>query len=61
LRALLEDGPRLYNDLETELKAMGISMGSARRAKRDLQIVSKRISGVGWRWALPSYEELLPH
>ena len=60
LRALLEDGPQFYNDLEAELKAMGVSMSTARRAKRDLGIVSKRIPSVGWRWALPSQEEASP-
>lgn len=52
LRALLASGPMESDPLLEELRGMGISQSTARRAKTRLGIVVRKKAGV-WSWSLP--------
>jgi len=54
-KTLLEDelgsGPKMVDELKSSAKAAGISWASVQRAKRDLGVVSKKLTD-GWQWSL---------
>ena len=58
LQALLEPGPKPAEQVYEELKGMGISQRTARRAKPELGIVSRKRKDTWW-WSLPSSEDEL--
>jgi len=56
LRAALKEGERPVREMEREARAHGIAPRTLRRARKQLQVVSKRV-GYGadgeWKWHLP--------
>jgi putative DNA primase/helicase len=59
LRTLLADGPVAQREVQVAARDAGISMSTAKKAKRELgvQSVAVRVEGVrgvqGWSWSLP--------
>lgn len=53
LRQTLADGAKPAAEVESAAEAAGISRATLMRAKKDMQITSKR-EGNGWTWKLGS-------
>ena len=55
LRQVLADGPVLYKEIQKQAKDAGVSMSTAGRAKRGMNVLSRKRGMDGpWAWALPS-------
>jgi hypothetical protein len=54
LTTTLADKPRLANKLIEEAKQLGISKATLKRAKKQLNVVSKKVGiDAGWEWFIP--------
>lgn len=60
LRALLDDQPMRQPDIEDEANGAGISQAAMRRAKKRLNVVSKKQPD-GWYWGLPGKDYYTPY
>lgn len=61
LTDLLADGPRLYRDIERESREAGHAIGTLRRAKAALGVVSRKPAfGGPWEWSLPTEDAHTP-
>lgn len=59
LMVLLSNSPMPATDIEAEINGAGISIGSAKRAKARLGIVSVKKADGRWYWSLPAREDKL--
>ena len=57
LMSLLEDGAVPFGEIEQALHGLGISVRTAKRAKKALGVVSKRQTDGSWSWSLPSRDQ----
>src|SRR5206468_2809215 len=56
LREALADGPRAASDVEALARERGLAIGTVRRAKKPLGVVTRKAGpadGGRWRWELP--------